>query len=103
MHVGEIATTTWKWIEENATPLTLVGVVIGLIDRILKLCRDRGDSKRIYDFLLTSQSNTNYTFRSTESISSATKIPEGRVEVLCSRHPKIRRNEKEKQTWKIIP
>lgn len=58
--------------------------------------------RAIYQFLLTSKAGTAFTFRSTEAISSHTKISEERVADLCSNHPKIRRNEKEKQSWTLV-
>ena len=80
-------------------------VVAGVIADVgagWKWNHDRRDSKRIYDFMLKSNSETDFTFRSTEAISSATKIPEKRVSGVCSKHPKVKRNEKEKQSWKLI-
>lgn len=76
--------------------------VFALIGGIWKWRRDRKDSEIIYNFLLDSRSTTGYTFRSTEAISSHTKIAENRVAKLCSKHPKIRRNEKEKQSWTLL-
>lgn len=68
---------------------------------IVKCWQDYRDSKKLYEFLRQSRSNTTFTFRSTESISATTKIPEARVAELCSRHPKIKRNEKKKQSWQL--
>lgn len=64
--------------------------------------RDWRDSRKIYNYMLKSKNETEFTFRATEAISSDTKIPENRVAALCSKHPKIKRNEKTKQTWQII-
>lgn len=80
----------------------LAAMLLGLFGRGVKWWRDHRDSKKLYEFLQKSKSNTAFTFRSTEAISSATKIPEARVEELCSRHSKIKRNEKEKQSWQLI-
>ncbi len=60
------------------------------------------DSKNIYNYLLASKVGTDFTFRSTEAISSHTKIAESRVAELCSKHKSIKRNEKEKQSWQLI-
>ena len=80
----------------------VVAAVAAIVGAAWKWKHDRKDSGKIYDFLLKSKSGTDFTFRSTEAISSATKIPEKRVALLCSKHPKIKRNEKEKQSWKLI-
>lgn len=76
--------------------------IIGLFGWAWRAWHNRKDSKAIYDFLVTSKSGTSYSFRSTEAISSHTKIPEERAAMLCSRHPNIRRNEMEKQSWALV-
>ena len=63
---------------------------------------DRKDSQAIYNFLLASKAGTSFSFRSTGAISSHTKLSEKRVADLCSKHPKIRRNEKDKQSWTLV-
>lgn len=80
----------------------VVAGIIAIVGVVGKWNHDRLDSKKIYDFMLKSKSGTGFTFRSTEAISSATKISEKRVAALCSKHPKIKRNEKEQQSWKLI-
>ena len=79
-----------------------VTVIIAIIGAAKKWIVDRRDSKKIYDFLLDSQSKNDFMCRSPEAISSHTNISEGRVENLCSKHPKINRNQKEKQSWRVI-
>ena len=76
-------------------------VVIGAGVYGFKRLRDWKDSQAIYNFLLASKEGTSFDFRSTAAISSHTKISEKRVADLCSKHPKIRRNEKQKQSWKL--
>lgn len=87
--------------ENNLFATLIAAAIVALIVHIWKVLRDSYDNKKIYDFLSISKANTEFTFRSTEAISSDTKIPESRVAELCSKHPKIKRNEKEKQSWKI--
>lgn len=92
----------WDLISSNALISGIVVIAIGWVgNKIWKWRGDQRDSKTIYDFLLTSKTDVDFTFRSTEAISSHTKIPEKRVADLCSRHPKIRRNEKQKQSWTL--
>ena len=77
-------------------------IVGGVFAVAVKWYRDNRDGNKIYAFLLQSKTGTEWTFRSTHAISSHTKISESRVEELCSKHPKIKRNENEKQSWKLI-
>ena len=99
MNIGEI----WKLISENALVSTLVGaVIVGGVTWIGSAWRDRRDSRIIYDFLSTSSSASDWSFRTSHAISSQTKIPEERVAALCSKHPKIRRNEKARQSWTLV-
>lgn len=76
--------------------------IIAVIGWLWKYYRNWDDSKKIYNFLLTSKTGTDFTFRSTEAISSHTQIAESRVAELCSKHAKIKRNEKTKQSWQLI-
>jgi len=64
---------------------------------LIRRLRDRLDSHRIYKFI----SDSHQTFRSTAAILSATHIPESRVAELCSKDKRIKRNELEKQSWRI--
>jgi hypothetical protein len=93
----------FNFISNNALVSAVVAAtVIAVVSGIWKWWHDRKDSKAIYNFLRDSKSATAYSFRSTEAISSHTKISERRVAALCSKHPMIRRNEKEKQSWTLV-
>jgi hypothetical protein len=93
----------FHFITANAILSALaVAAILGFLAWLNKCWKDRRDSDKIYQFLITSAQQTSYKFRSTEAISSNTGIPEDRVANLCSRHKKIRRNEKEKQSWQLI-
>jgi hypothetical protein len=92
----------WKFISQNALVSTIAGAaVLGIVGWLWKIYRDRRDSRTIYDFLLMSASKTDWGFRTTHAISSATKISEERVAELCSKHSRIRRNEQELQSWRL--
>jgi hypothetical protein len=91
-----------KIVTDNPLASAIVaGLILAIIFWLIKEIKDKKDSQAIYQFLLDSQKKTEYTFRSTAAISSATRIPESRVAELCSRNKKIKRNELEKQSWKI--
>lgn len=99
MSIDEI----WKLISENALVSTLFGAaIIGIVAWSGRALRDWWDSRIIYNFLRTSSSTSDWTFRTSHAISSRTKIPEERVAALCIKHPKIRRNEKERQSWTLV-
>ncbi len=87
----------------NNPLLSSVGAaaIVALAGGGWKWWHDRRDAGKIYDFLVASRSSTSHTFRSTEAIAAHTSISEKRVAHLCSKHPKIRRNEKEKQSWRL--
>ncbi|WP_218081240.1 hypothetical protein [Anthocerotibacter panamensis] len=90
------------FISNNALASTLAGAaIVGGIGWLVKAHRDRRDSAIIYEFLASSNSGTGWTFRSTEAIASHTNLSESRVASLCSSHPKIRRNEKQLQSWTL--
>ena len=96
-------TDTLQFISNNGLASALVAAaIIAIVGGIWKSYRDRRDSKEILDFMLKSKAETDFTFRGTAAIASDTKLPEARVADLCSKHPKIKRNEKEKQSWRIV-
>uniref|UniRef100_UPI0035B02CC4 hypothetical protein n=1 Tax=Hylemonella sp. TaxID=2066020 RepID=UPI0035B02CC4 len=91
-----------RYVSENSLASTLIAaILIGAVGGLWRLYRNARDSKRIYEYLVHSASNTDYVFRSTQAISTNTRIPESRVVDLCIKHPNIKRNEKEKQSWRL--
>lgn len=92
-----------SFISNNPLISGLLVLLVGAVFTwAAKFWRDRQDTKSIYEFLVSSAESTGFTFRSTEAISSHTKVPAERVEELCLRHPRIRRNEKEKESWTLL-
>lgn len=87
--------------EKDVKIALVVAAIIGTISFVSKWWRDRTDSVAILEFLNKSATETNVTFRSTEAIASKTKLTEERVATLCAKHPQIRRNTKEKQSWRL--
>lgn len=95
-----------EFISNNALACGIVGgVVAGILVTLLiwipRKIKATRDSATIYEFLKKSEQEGKYTFRSTEAISSHTGIPEARIAELCTNHDKIKRNEKEKQSWRL--
>lgn len=90
------------FVSNNALGSTLAGAaIVGGIVWIMKAHRDRRDAAIIYKFLANSKTSTGYDFRSTAAIASNTKLSESRVANLCASHPKVRRNEKQLQSWTL--
>ena len=90
-------------VGENALASSLlVAIIVGLSGWAWRARRDRIDRQKIYDFLASSKSESDFTFRSTEAIASHTDLPDDRVAALCPRHPKIKRSGGEKRSWKLI-
>lgn len=79
----------------------LVGAIVWLGKRFGSIVRDWRHGSMVYKMLIDSAASTDHTFRSTEAIAKAVKLPEGRVEIICSQHPKIERNGAQKQSWRI--
>lgn len=79
----------------------LAAAIIGSIGWLVKVYRDRRDGALIYNFLQSSRSSTGYDFRSTAAIASHTRLPEARVAHICACHRKIRRNEKQLESWTL--
>lgn len=96
-----------KWffdfISDNAIISTIVATaIIGGLRWLINYRSDRRDSKLIYDFLVNTRPSSSYDFRSTTAIASNTRLPEFRVSKLCASHPKIRRNEKQLESWTLV-
>lgn len=101
--IPQIPNRLWNLITENPlVSAVIAGLVVAVATWIVKVVKTSSESRRIYAFLERSTAESPYTFRTTHAISAATKIPEPRVAELCSRHPRIKRNEQERQTWQVV-
>ena len=79
------------------------GLAVALVIWVTKLVRNKRDTDRITDFLARSKETTGFSFRSTHAIASATHISEERVRTLCGNCKRIKRNEKERESWRLLP
>ena len=77
---------------------TLVGVLILGLFGLLKFKRDE---KIVTEFLKNSGVDNSHTFKTTNAISSDTNLSKERIRNVCSKSSKIRRNQKEKGSWKL--
>ncbi len=88
---------------EIATGVVIIVAIAGALVWLFKWLRDKRDSDKICKFLRRSSKERGWAFRTTHAISSATKLPENRVSELCRRDKRIKRNDKEKESWRLIP
>ncbi len=98
----EIISGVGNNIKEIASAVAIIVAIAGALVWLFKWYRDKRDSDKVYKFLRRSEKERGWAFRTTHAISSATKIPKNRVSELCSRDKRIKRNEKEKESWRII-
>ena len=78
-------------------------ICMAALHMLFNRINDHTETKKIIEFLRTDAS---YVFRSTHAISAATNLPKARVEALCARSKRIKRNEKNQQEigrWAIHP
>jgi len=79
----------------------IVAAVIGMSTCLWNHIKNTKDNDKVFSFLKKSTINTPHIFRSTEAIAAETNLTETRVEAICAKHPKILRNTKEKQSWRL--
>ena len=89
-------------LQEIAAGVAITVVSAGIVLWLIQWFKDRRDTDKIARFLLRSSKERGWAFRTTRAISAATKIPAERVSKLCGRDKRIRRNEKEKESWRLV-
>ncbi len=89
-------------IKELAAGAAIIVAIAGALAWLFKWLQDKRDKDKIYKFLRRSAKERGWVFRTTHAISSGTKIPGNRVSKLCNRDKRIKRNEKEKESWRLI-
>ena len=77
----------------------LAALVAAFVIWMIRAICIRMDEKKIITFLQKSAAETELHFRTTHAIASATSLPEERVSKICGRSRRIRRNQKEKESW----
>ena len=88
-------------MDHLANFVTIAGGVLGIVFFGYRWVRRREDSRRIVDFLTSSAAETEHKFRSTHAMASNLGLSESRVGYLAARCPKIRRNQKDKESWTL--
>ena len=77
---------------------TIIGVIILGVFGWLKFKRDE---KIVTRFLKSAKVEPGHAFRSTRAISSAINLSHERIKKVCSKSQKIKRNEKEEDSWRL--
>jgi len=89
------------FINNSIVQSVLAALIIAFLYWVIGYIRRRIDENKIVIFLKKSAAETEHNFRSTHAISSATNLTESRVNKVCSRSKRIRRNQKEKESWAL--
>lgn len=89
------------FLGNNLIAELLAAALVGLVVYAVKYYRDWRDSRAIYNYMQSSKKTSPHTFRSTQAIASEVHMTETRVADLCGKHPGIKRNQKEKQSWRL--
>src|SRR4029450_12121985 len=102
MHL-ELLMAMGPLITERVLVSAMVGVcAVVFILRAIKSVKDRRDSNRIYEFLRRCAKDGQYMFRSSEAISTVTRVPESRTADLGRKHRAIERKEGQRHMWRVV-
>jgi hypothetical protein len=86
---------------KNAIVGIIVSLIVAFIIWTIQKFREKRAEEKIISFMNESAKITSWKFRSTPAISSHTNISSEKIEKICSKSKKIKRNEKEKESWKL--
>lgn len=90
--------------ESLNNPITqgvIVTIICALIFWLVGWVRFKIDEKTIFNILVKSKAETEYTFRGEPYISSESNLSEDRVHKVCAKSKKITRNKNEKKSWRL--
>jgi hypothetical protein len=79
----------------------LAAIIVALILGVFGWIKFKRDEKIVTEFLKNTGVETSHTFRTTHAISSATDLSKERIRNVCSKSSMIKRNQKEKESWKL--
>ena len=98
---GALMCIRWEYVIEGIVIGVSAGVAIQIINIVSKYINFHQEEKIIVNFLKEAIKEYHKGFRSTIIICNAVNLPEERVRYICNRSKKIRRNEKEKESWTL--
>ena len=79
----------------------LATLIVAMILGVFGWLKFKRDEKIVTKFVENSGVETGHTFKTTHAISSATNLSQERIKKVCSISLKIKRNAKEKESWKL--
>lgn len=92
----------WDLLKENSFVGALAsGVLLIFVGWIISHLRKRYRANRLYNLFKKELKERQKDFLSVHLLSSVTGYTENDVEILCSFHSKITRNENEKRSWRL--
>jgi len=92
----------WSLLKENSFIGALAsGILLILIGWVISVVRKKIRANNLYRHFENQLLERDKKYLSTHLLSSVTGYTENEVEILCSSHKKITRNEREKQSWRI--
>lgn len=92
----------WELLSKNSFVGALVsGLLIVFIGWVISWGIKKYRAGRIYNILQSGLTEKNKKFLPTAYLASKSGYTQSQVEVLCSSHSKIYRNEKELESWRI--
>ncbi len=90
-------------LKENSFVGALVsGILLIFIGFLFSYALKQYRSNRLYKILKKELKDRNSDFLSSHLLSSVTGYTQNQIEVLCSYHNKIKRNESEKESWRLM-
>lgn len=79
----------------------IAAVLFALVIWLLRTARWRQAEAAIVAFLAKSEGGGKYQFRNTHAIASGLNMEEQVVRAVCGKSRKIKRNQKEKESWRL--
>jgi len=93
----------WKLLSDNSFVGALVsGLAIMSIVALYKYCVNKYKASKVFKALKSGLAEKKCTFLTTSYLAAKTNYTQEKVELLCSSHSKIKRNEKALESWQII-
>ena len=90
-----------NFLNNNIAQGVIITLVAAFVLWVIGRVRFKFDENKILKFLRNSKNETEFTFRGEPAISSETNLSEDRVHKVCSKSNNIKRNQKEKKSWRL--
>jgi len=93
----------FNYLSDNTvTSFIAVGtVIVGILGWLYNSWRDHRDRDAIRTFMRSALANEGVQFSSTHFMASKLHLPDARVKKLCETDKRVRRNEKDRESWSL--